>query len=134
MMYFNREEKAKAAENIRKLLLQTDSAWITTDLAFHEIMLEMIPAHGGDELLKKKINSRSRRIKSLTGRNIIENRFSSAPEAIDFYKNCGFTIQDYPMYGENDQLSTLQLVPEDHRAIMARKLARMKVWVLKPRG
>jgi O-methyltransferase involved in polyketide biosynthesis len=134
LMYFNRQEKAKAARNIRQLLLKTDSVWITTDLAFHELMMEIMHPDQTNGRLKEEINRRSGRLKSLTGRNILENRFSSPSEAIEFYKDLGFEIRDYPMYAGNYALSTLRLVAPGSRAMIAGGLTRMKVWVLKAAG
>lgn len=138
LSYFNRQEKAKAAENIHDLLLQTGGVWITTDLAFHEIMFDMMDSEElkGDlkgEIMDLKLQLKRRfdRFTNKTGRSIMDNLFSGEPEAIEFYKNCGFTIRGFPMYQGNYEISTLSLIPKEARELMLEGMSKLKVWILK---
>jgi predicted nucleic acid-binding protein len=92
-MYFNRDEKAKAAQNIFNILTETKGMWITPDLTFHETMFEMlekVDASGIGAVLRKNIEARLRKVTETTGRSFQDNRFSSSEKAVQFYKDCGF--------------------------------------------
>jgi O-methyltransferase involved in polyketide biosynthesis len=130
MMYLDNSERAKMAQNIREVILQNEGRWITTDLAFHETMFEVIDPNMLDDEVIKKIKKRFKKISNETGRNFRDNWFNNSSEAVQFYKDIGFKIHDFPMYDGNYELSTLSLIQDEAKKGFLEALSAMKVWVL----
>lgn len=134
LMYFDHQEKAKAAENIRGVIANKGGVWITTDLAFHEGMFEMMNANGNVDPIAEDIKKRLGRIYDETGRDILQNRFSGSSEAVKFYADLGFIIHEYPMYDRSYELSSLSGISQDIRTMMTEGLSSLKVWTLESTG
>jgi hypothetical protein len=129
--YLNKKEKAIMAENIRELLLANGGCWITTDLIFIALR-EAIGTLFSSES-KKVIQSGLKNISDHTGQDIAANEFANNTEAIQFYEDLGFTIEEYPMYAGDYKLSTYSLINEKIRDRLLEILSTSKVWIMKPR-
>jgi O-methyltransferase involved in polyketide biosynthesis len=130
MMYLDNQEKATVAQNIREVLLHTGGKWITTDLAFHETMFENIDPDAFGGALKENVEARLGKVSDATGRDFRDNWFDSSSEAVEFYKDCGFIIQELPMYDGSYELSTLSLIGDEAKEGFLEALSAMKVWTL----
>ncbi len=132
LMYLNRSEKAETAQNIRKLLLDTGGIWVTPDLAFHEILFRTIDPGAAGGALKENAEARLKKITDTTGRNFRDNYFPGESEAVQFYRDCGFLIREYPMVDKSREPSTLSIVAPELKELVLGALSALKVWVLKP--
>ncbi len=129
-MYLDHSERAKMAQNIREVLFQTDGSWITIDLAFHEKMFEVIDPNMPSEEVMKNIEKRFEKVSIETGRDFRDHWFDSSAEAVQLYKDVGFKIQDFSMYGGSYELSTLSMIQKEANEGFLEALSAMKVWIL----
>lgn len=107
LMYLDREEKKKMAEHIRSLLMDTGGSWITTDIVFR-VIRESVAAMFGPEA-KKVVQSAMKNIADQTARDITGNDFTDRSEAVRFYEDLGFEIEEFPMYdGSYEPLDRFQ--------------------------
>lgn len=129
--YLNKEEKAKMAENIRSLLLHRHGTWITTDVVFKALRTSISTFFGTDA--KRIIQSAMRNISSQTGSNIAANDFVDKADAMKFYENLGFVIEEIPMYTGDYQFSTASRIRNEIREDFINILSSSKVWIMTPR-
>jgi hypothetical protein len=131
LMYLDRDEKKKMAENIRKLLMHNGGCWITTDIVF-KLLREAIVAMFGAEPAKV-IRPALKNISNLTGRDISANDFADKSEAVMFYKDMGFNIEEFPMYDGNYELSTISMLNPLFTNRFLGILSSSKAWILTPK-
>ncbi len=132
LMYLDIREKAEMARNIHDLLLPAGGKWITTDIVFREIRQKIFAMLGPEA--KKVAEPSMKNISEHTGRDVFANNFSSKAEAVDFYGELGFDIEEYPMYSGEYPLSTAAMLPESLREEYLGIFSSAKAWILAPRG
>jgi hypothetical protein len=132
LMYLDNAEKTTVAQNIKDLLRSSGGVWITTDIAYHEIMFNAIKAIAPGSAIIKNAETRLKGVSQVTGRDFRDNYFSDEAEAVQFYKNIGFTIREFPMYNGDYRLSSLSAVPVVLQAFIIEILSFAKVWMLTP--
>lgn len=132
LMYLDMQEKAKMASIIRDLLLPNDGIWITTDITLGEARKKIASVLG--PVGKVIAKSAMRNVASQTGRNITENDFKSSADAVRFYNDLGFEIEEFPMYNGEYVLSTSSLIPANRKAQIFDILSSAKSWILTPRS
>ena len=117
--YLSREEKARVASNIHRLLKKHGGVWITSDVierATLEAMLKMDPV----------IAQVMQAISGFTGRNLEANSFASLADAEQFFAETGFKVIRW---------SQRELIPHlfsrnvDHAKVVA-MLERINVWAM----
>lgn len=126
--YLTKEEKSKMGENIRDLLSKNGGCWITTDIAFKPLREAIAKLFSVDA--KKLIKSAMEKISEQTGTNIRGNGFADKSEALKFYEDLGFNIEEFPMYNGNYTLSTESLIKEELKDSFLEILSSAKVWIL----
>lgn len=131
LMYLNKEEKATMAKNVRDLLTDADGCWVTTDIVFTDIRRKLFDLLTPD--LRKNFESVLGNLSTQVGRDIAGNDFTDEDEAIIFYSDLGFNIEEYPFYDGSYRLSTLYLVPEEMREVMLSILTKASIWILTPK-
>jgi hypothetical protein len=129
--YLNKDEKAMMAENIRNLLKGNRGCWITTDIAFRALRESIAAMFNIDT--ERLIKSAMKNISEQTGRDILGNDFSDKAEAIKFYENLGFTIEEFPMYSGDYKLSTAHLIKDNLKDGFLNILSSSKVSILTPK-
>lgn len=129
LMYLDKEEKATMAQHIRALLPRSGGAWVTTDIMFNNLRNELLWSLPD---LKKTIESTLGSISRQVERDIAGNDFESEAEAMRFYKELGFRVEQYPFYDRSYRLSTLQGLPEVMKGIFLHILSKTHAWILKP--
>lgn len=132
LMYLDMQEKSKMASIIRSLLLANEGMWITTDITLGEARKKIASMLG--EVGKVIAKSAMRNVTAQTGRNITENDFKSSADAVRFYSDLGFEVEEFPMYDDRQALSTASLIPEKRRAELLEILSSAKAWILTPRS
>ncbi len=130
LMYLDMEEKAKMANSIRELLLNSGGCWITTDIVFR-VIRESIATLFGPEA-KKTIQPAMKRIADQTGRDLLKNDFVDKSEAMKFYSDLGFAIDEFPMYSGDYELSTSSRLHESFKERFLGILSSAKTWIMKP--
>lgn len=108
--YLTKDEKSKMAENVREIILNNDGCWITTDIDFKSWREEIIKLLG--ENVSNAIKSAMKNISVQTGTDILKNDFANKYEALKFYENFGFEIEEYPVYAGDYTLSTAHFIPD----------------------
>ena len=131
LMYLDREEKSKMADNIRELLLKSGGCWITTDIVFR-VIRESIAALFGSQA-KEAIRPALKKIMDQTGRDILANDFADKSEAVKFYGGLGFTIEEFAMYSGDYQLSTASRLHESFKDRFLGILLSAKAWIMTPK-
>lgn len=130
--YFSPEEKALLAAHIRKVLLPTRGVWITTDIAYHELIFELMKAWAPGAALTEEARQRFDKVKAVTGRDFHQNLFSDVAEATGFFERAGFVVESAPIDSGDFTLSTLPgSGPADQKATYA-PLYAPRVWKLTP--
>lgn len=130
--YLNKDEKKKMAENIRELLLVNGGCWITTDTVFKVLREAIAKLFSLDA--KKVIKSAMKNITDQTGRDILKNDFADLSEALKFYEDLGFTIEGFPMYSGEYELSTASLINDKFRDRLLDLFASSKVWIMRAKN
>lgn len=130
--YLSKEEKAKMAENVRDILLNNGGCWITTDIYFKTLREAISKLFGTD--IKKAIKSAMKNISDQTGTDIRENDFADESEALKFYKDIGFKIEEFPMYAGDYPLSTASLIKDSLKDEFLKILSKAKVSILTPKS
>ncbi|HUI10835.1 MAG TPA: hypothetical protein VL221_10940 [Bacteroidota bacterium] len=131
LMYLNREERTRMAENVRALLLTNGGCWITTDIVFR-VVREAIMAKFGAEA-RKVVQPAMKNIAAQTGRDVTSNDFESREDARAFYENLGFEIEEFPMYSGDYTLSTAPRLGDSFRDTFLGILSSARTWILTPR-
>ena len=132
LMYLDMEEKAKMAQIVRGLLLISGGAWITTDITLGEARKKIASMLGPVGKLIAK--SAMRNITAQTGINISGNDFKSAADAVKFYNELGFDVEEFPMYDDRQTLSTASLIPVNRKKELLEILSSASVWILTPKA
>ncbi|RMD65667.1 hypothetical protein D6817_05635 [Candidatus Pacearchaeota archaeon] len=130
LMYLTRDEQAKLAGNLRKLLVQSNGYWITPDVNSIEQMEKWLNVYPPE--IRKTLESALAGISEKTGRNVKENNFSTNEEAEKFFTSLGFTVETFPFY-DGSELSTSRLLPEDLKPRILGSLSSRAAWILKPK-
>ena len=130
LMYLDKEEKVKMANNVRELLLKSGGCWITADIVF-KVIRESI-ATLFDPEAKKVIRPALKKIMDQTGRDILANDFADKSEAVKFYTDLGFTIDEFPMYAGDYKLSTASRLHESFKDRFLEILSSAKAWIMTP--
>jgi len=99
--YFNREEEAMLAKNIRDILSRYHGVWITSDVHTKQYR-EMASRLDGN------LRQRQDRISSSTGSNIESNLFMDENEVQEFFHKAGFQIEEYPYSNITHDLTSLR--------------------------
>jgi hypothetical protein len=134
LMYLNMQEKATMAENVREILLQSNGAWITTDIVTRNSRRDLFDSLKSDQ--KDLVKSVFGDISNQVGRDVIENDFPSEAEAFNFYKTLGFDIMKLPFRDTNCTLSTLSnasSVTREWIDIFDALLSKFEAWILTPK-
>ncbi len=129
--YLNMEEKAKMADNLRPLLLKNGGCWITTDLVFR-VLREAIVGMVGNNA-KQYIKTAMKNISNQTNRNLGGNDFTDKTEAIKFYEELGYSVEEFPLYANNYELSTYSRLRENFRDKFLEILSSASSYILRPR-
>jgi O-methyltransferase involved in polyketide biosynthesis len=132
LMYLDKNEKKKMAENIRGLLLQNKGCWITTDIVF-KVLREAIATIFGSGA-RKVIQPALKNISDITGRDIAVNDFADKSEAVKFYEDLGFTIEEFSMYNDEYELSIASRIRDNYRERFLEILSSVKAWIMTPKG
>ena len=130
LMYLDRDEKKTLGENIRELLIETGGCWITTDVIFRVIRDSIMQIFG--QGAKETVRPALKNIIEQTGRDIIANDFKDKAEAVDFYTNLGFRIEEIPMYDHEYELSTYSRLHDAFRDKFLGILSSATVWIMWP--
>lgn len=94
--YLDRAERTMLALNVRAILERFGGVWITPDI---EVRLsDIAPAQLAE------VSARNARTESLTGVNILNNRFESEEAARAFFEDLGFTIERHSFLEVADSL------------------------------
>ncbi|MFH1547305.1 MAG: class I SAM-dependent methyltransferase, partial [bacterium] len=96
LRYLTKEEKARVAQNIRKILKEFGGCWITSDISLRKIFSKE----------NKVMNDHVKKISALTGKDIIGNRFETEKEARDFFEKLGFLIERHSFMEVYNDLSS----------------------------
>jgi hypothetical protein len=131
LMYLDREEKKMMAGNIRNLLLSNGGCWITTDIIFKVLREAIVTMFGAEP--DKVIRSALKNISNLTGKDIAANDFADKSEAVNFYRDLGFSIEEIPMYDGNYELSTISLLNRVFKERFLEILSSARAWILTPK-
>jgi len=131
LMYLDRDEKAKMANNVRELFLKSGGCWITTDVVFRVIRDSISNLFGPEA--KKAIQPAMKKISDQTGRDILANDFADKSEAMEFYEDLGFTIEEIAMYAGDYTLSTASLIPDAAKEKFLSILSSAMAWILTPK-
>ncbi len=121
LRYLTKEEKAKVAKNIYKILKKFNGVWITSDISLIRIFRQE----------NKVMNKYVEQVAKLTGKNIIANRFETEGEAKKFFKNLGFSIKRYSfmeVYNELTSPKKLKLSEQQTKEVIEDAM----VFVMKP--
>ena len=96
LRYLTREEKARVAQNIRKILSEFGGEWITSDISLRKIFSKE----------NKIMADHVAKISELTGKDIVANRFETEEEARTFFENLGFSIERHSFMEVANELSS----------------------------
>lgn len=96
LRYLTKEEKAKVAKNIYKILKKFNGVWITSDVSLKRIFSQE----------NKIMNKYVEQVAKLTGKDIVANRFETEGEARKFFKALGFSIKRYSFAEVYDELTS----------------------------
>ena len=96
LRYLTKDEKAKGAQNIHKILERFNGVWITSDISLRKIFNKE----------NKMMNNHVEKISKLTGKDIVANRFDTEEEAKDFFENLGFSIERHSFMEVKDMLTS----------------------------
>ena len=121
LRYLNKDEKAKVAQNIHKILEEFNGARITSDISLRKIFSKE------NEVMKDHVE----KISKLTGKDIFSNRFETEEEAKNFFENLGFSIERHSFMEVYDDLTspkTLQLSEQQVRDVVEDAV----VYVMRP--
>jgi hypothetical protein len=129
--YLTKNEKFKMAENIREILLNNDGCWITTDIDFKSWRKALIKFL--DENMSETIKVAIKNISNQTGTDILKNDFTDKLEALKFYEDLGFEIEEYPMYAGDYVLSTISYIPDNLRERFISLLKTANAFTLTPK-
>lgn len=122
--YLTMAEKATMAQNLRNLLLKNGSGcWITTDIAYQELMEKMSAALGPG------VEKAVRNVKQIVGNDFIDKAV-----ALKFYNDLGFSVEEYPLYAEDYPLSTGSLIPANFMETFLTVVTSVKAWILTPKA
>ena len=119
------------AENIREILLNNDGCWITTDIDFkswREALINYL-----DKNMSETLKVAMKNISNQTGTDILKNDFTDKPEALKFYNDLGFEIEEYPMYTGDYILSTISFIPDNLRERFVNLLKTANAFILTPK-
>jgi len=130
--YLSRDEKAVMAKNIKVLLSNKRGAWITADISFKGLREAIIATLGKN--VRDTVKSVMQNISERTGSDISGNDFIYVMEAVKFYKDMGFRIEEYPMYTGDYELSASAFIPHNLKTQFLDILAAANVFVLTPAG
>ncbi len=130
LMYLDREERKTMAENIRGLLLKSGGCWITTDILFRVIRETIMTVFGPEA--RSVVRPAMKMLADQTGRNVSSNDFADRAEALRFYEDLGFSVEELPLYSDPRELSSASRVPEPYREAFFAILAKATVWILVP--
>jgi len=100
LRYLTKDEKAKVAQNIHKILEEFGGVWITSDISLRKIFSKE------NELM----NDHVERISKLTGKDIFSNRFETEEEAKNFFENLGFSIERHSFMEVYDGLTSPKIL------------------------
>ena len=115
LSYFNFDQKAIMAKNIRSLLEKFGGVWITPDI----------------NLVKKQtITSHQKLVKELSGINIQDNEFADEESAIKFFEDAGFIVERHTLLEVADELVSIKklgLSKKDTEEILNRPVFLMRL-------
>lgn len=121
LRYLTKDEKAKVAQNIHKVLEEFNGVWVTSDISLRKIFSKE------NEVMKDHVE----KISKLTGKDIFSNRFETEEEAKDFFENLGFSIERHSFMEVYDDLTspkTLHLSEQQVKDVVEDAV----VYVMKP--
>ena len=130
LMYLDSEEKTKMAYHLRQILRDSGGCWITTDMVFR-VIRESIATLFGPEA-KRVIRPAMKNIADQTGRDVLANDFVDKREAMEFYGDLGFAIEQIPMYPGDYELSTAHRLHQSFKDRFLEILSTARVWVMTP--
>lgn len=122
--YLTRDEKARAAKNIRTVLEKFDGQWISPDMDTKEKM----HAHVFDKVRFQKFIDA---IEKNTGCNFVENAFNDDDDIYNFFDELGFTIRWIPQFQEGIELSSLNNSSFSPDSLDSLKSLRLWIMTLK---
>jgi len=96
--YLNRSERTTLASNVHALLDRFGGVWVTPDI---DIQLPEAPS-GKDP---SGVRARTAKIESLTGIDVLKNRFESEEAARAFFEHLGFRVERHSFLEAADQLA-----------------------------
>ena len=96
--YFDHSERTLFAKSIHTVLERFGGIWITPD-----IDIQLPKSSSG--FLTKSILSRTEKIESLTGIDVLKNRFESEKDAQAFFEHLGFHVERHSFMEVADQLA-----------------------------
>ncbi|MFA7717116.1 MAG: class I SAM-dependent methyltransferase [Candidatus Absconditabacterales bacterium] len=94
LRYLTKDEKAKVAQHIHKILEEFGGVWITSDISLRKIFSKE----------NKVMNDHVKKISKLTGKDIFSNRFETEEEAKKFFEDLGFSIERHRFMEVYDDL------------------------------
>lgn len=96
--YLNRSERTTLARNVHALLDRFGGVWVTPDI---DIQLPEAPSRKDPS----GVRARTAKIESLTGIDVLKNRFESEEAARAFFEHLGFRVERHSFLEAADQLA-----------------------------
>ena len=118
--YLDRAERVALAQNVHALLERFGGVWITPDI---EIPL----AEGNLGQTAEQIKARTGQIETITGIDVLKNRFENEAAARVFFENLGFQIERHSFMEVADQLVGVSPSPLAQKAIEQSVLYAMTI-------
>ncbi|MCA9507943.1 MAG: hypothetical protein KC505_05935 [Myxococcales bacterium] len=120
--YLNRDEKLKAAKNIRSILEKFEGSWITPDMeskkSMHGYILEQ---HQQKNFLSA--------IEEKTGCNFSDNAFEDENDVKIFFSELGFNVECIPQLQNGIKLSSLEKIAHSKTAM--EHIENLRLWIFR---
>lgn len=121
LRYLTKDEKAKVAQHIHKVLEEFNGVWITSDISLREMFNK-----------ENKIRpNHIAKMSKITGKDISSNCFETEEEAKKFFEDLGFSIERHSfmeVYSDLTSPKTLGLSQQQVKDVMEDAV----VYVMKP--
>ena len=122
--YLNKEEKSTVAANILKILKKNGGVWITSDVTTTQFIKKIIQT-------SEELKEIAARVFKNIGLNIENSVLDEEIDIQEFFREAGFTIEEYYHSGLIDKLSSMKMLNIDRKTV-AEMLNGRKTLILAP--
>ena len=129
LQYLSLDERHICAANVRRILERYGGEWITPDVNIGGSGEDPSASVGPEA--KAAIGRVFESVSNMTGRDNEKNSFGSPEEAVRFFHESGFEVNQYPMIESVKHLSSIsKLWREQERCYYEPLLNQQRVWVM----